>query len=103
MASPDYQKIVFDLTAAHDRQRVVDVGTKINHLAIEAVPLGTTALFHLGNKEGIPIVIGESWDVWADDSQGCPVPHDEGLFISNVAGAGSLQIVVSFGAVGVSR
>lgn len=97
MSVPQYQKVLFDLATAHDRQKVIDVGTKITHIAIISVPAGTDAEFHCGNKEGIQIVQGDSWDVWADGPNGCPVPHDEGLFISNVAGANAIEMLVSFG------
>lgn len=101
MASPDYRPLTLDLSIQRDKTTVVDVGTKINHVAVEEVPAGASAFFHIGNKEGIPLVQGEAWDIWATGPDGCPVPHDEGLFITNPVGGGNLRLVISFGDIGI--
>lgn len=103
MSAPDYRPVTLDLATARNRTTIVDVGTKINHVAVEQVPAGAGAEFHVGNKEGIPFVQGEAWDIWADGPDGCPVAHDEGFFVTNPAGGGELKLVISFGDVGVSR
>lgn len=103
MSTPDYRPVSLDMAVARTQTPVVEVGTKINHVAIISVPAGSNALLHIGNKEGIPIVAGDSWDIWADGPDNCPVAHDEGLFVTNPSGSGSLQLVISFGNVGIAR
>lgn len=102
MAAPDYRVVLVDLTVGRASPvSIIDQGVKINGVTVQFVPAGAALNLHFGaNREGVPIVTGDSWDVAADGPNGCPVPLDEGLFVSNPAGAGTAQLIVSFGNIG---
>lgn len=101
MAAPDYSRRSFDLATLRDRTQIVDAGVLINGVTILAVAAGAGAQIHFGsNRDPIDVVAGDSWDISATGSDGCPVPLDEGLFLSNPAGAGTLQLLISSGPIG---
>lgn len=101
MAAPDYSRRTFDLAVARDRGTIVDVGLLINGVTVLAVAAGAGAQLHFGaGRDPIDVVAGDSWDISAIGPDGCPVPLDEGLFLTNPAGAGSLQLLISFGPIG---
>lgn len=103
MATPEYGNRALDLSIGRDKATIVDPGTKINGVTVQQVPAGASALIHFGNKDGVPLVAGDSWDVWADGPDGCPVPLDEGLFLTNPIGGGVVILIVSFGNTSVGR
>lgn len=101
MAAPDYSRRSFDLAIARDRTPIIDPGTLINGVTILALPGGAVAQLHFGaGRDPVDVVQGDSWKVTAADAQGCPIPLDEGLFMTNPAGAGLVQLLISFGPVG---
>lgn len=100
MAAPDYVLRTFDLATLRDRTPIIDQGTLINGVTIQDAPPGAPAFLHFGSgRDPLPIVAGDSWDV-AAIVDGCPVPLDEGLFMSNPAGAGNVTLIISFGPIG---
>lgn len=101
MAAPDYSRRTFDLATVRDRTPIVDQGTLINGVTVLAVAAGAGAQLHFGSgRDPIDVVAGDSWDISAVGSDGCPVPLDEGLYLTNPAGAGDLQLLISFGPIG---
>lgn len=101
MAAPDYSRRAIDLAVAHDRTQIVDPGTLINGVSVLFVPAGAAAQLHFGaNKDPVDIATGDQWDCSVVDARGCPRPMDEGLFVTNPAGAGNVVLVVSFGPIG---
>lgn len=101
MAAPDYSRRSFDLATARDRAPIIDQGTLINGVTVLVVPAGATAQLHFGSgRDPIDVIAGDSWDVSAVDARGCPVPLDEGLYMTNPAGAGDVQLLISFGPIG---
>lgn len=100
MAAPDYSRRAFDLAVARDRTAILDPGTLINGVTVLSVPAGAVAQLHFGaNRDPIDIATGDQWDcsVVVD---GCPKPMDEGLFMTNPAGAGNVLLLISFGPIG---
>lgn len=101
MAAPDYSRRSFDLAIARDRTPIIDQGTLINGVTVLAVPGGAVAQLHFGSgRDPVDVVTGDSWDVAAIAPNGCPVPLDEGLYMTNPAGAGNVQLLISFGPIG---
>lgn len=101
MAAPDYSRRSFDLATARDRGAILDAGTLINGVTVVSVPAGAVAQLHFGaNRDPIDLATGDQWDCSVVDANGCPKPMDEGLFMSNPAGAGSIVLIISFGPVG---
>ena len=99
MAAPDYRVVSFNLATARDRATIVETGTRIIAVMVQAAP--AAASLHFGaNRDPVPALTGDSWDTTAEDENGCPVPLDEGLFLTNAAAAGLLTLVVSFGSAG---
>jgi hypothetical protein len=100
MAKPSYRVILVDTSVAHDRFPIVDAGIKVDAISALDMPApGAVSVAFGTNSDLIPLKDGDGYDVSATDANGCPVPLDEGVFVSNVAGAGIAQILVSFGSV----
>lgn len=101
MAAPDYSRRGFDLVTARERSPIIDPGTLINGVTVLVVPAGAVAQLHFGaNRDPIDLATGDQWDCSVVDADGCPRPMDEGLFMSNPAGAGQILLLISFGPVG---
>lgn len=101
MSAPDYSRRSFDLAVARDRTPIIDQGTLINGVTILSLPGGAIAQLHFGaGRDPVDVVQGDSWTVSAIDAKGCPIPLDEGLFMTNPAGAGLVQLLISFGPIG---
>jgi hypothetical protein len=101
MAAPDYSRRTFSLVAVHDRTPIIDQGTLINGVTVLSVPAGAGAQLHFGSgRDPIDVVAGDSWEVSSIGPDGCPIPLDEGLYLTNPAGAGDLQLLISFGPIG---
>lgn len=80
---------------------MIDQGTLINGVTVLVVPAGAVAQLHFGaGRDPVDVVQGDSWDVAAIGADGCPKPLDEGLFMTNPAGAGNVQLLISFGPIG---
>jgi hypothetical protein len=106
MAAPDYNLRSFDLAQSRDRSTIIDQGTRINGVEVKEVPAGAAVFLHFGSgRDPYPIVTGDAWEISADGPDGCPVPLDEGLYMTNSAGAGTVTLMISFGLVagGVRR
>jgi hypothetical protein len=104
VAAPDYQVLQLDLANARTAAPIIDVGTKYNAVVVQALPGGAGVSLHFGaNKQAVPIAAGDSWEVHAVDGQGCVRAADEGLFMTNPIGAGTVVLVVSGGEVGIGR
>lgn len=101
MSAPDYSRRSFDLAVARDRTPIIDQGTLINGVTVLSIPGGAVAQLHFGaGRDPVDVVSGDSWDVSAVGGDGCPKPLDEGLFMTNPAGAGLVQLLISFGPIG---
>lgn len=98
MAAPDYEVRDFDMATARERFRVVPSGQPYDSVTVLAFPAGGDAQLHFGdNRQGVPVIgAGLTFNISARDSNGCPVPPDEGLFLTNSASAGTLRLLISF-------
>lgn len=100
MAKPAYDVVVIDLTAAKTRARIVDAGQKVDSVSVVSLGAGVSLSLVFGeNNKEIPVSNGDSFDLSSLDSEGCPVPLDEGVFETHPVGAGSAQILISFGSI----
>jgi hypothetical protein len=98
VAAPNYSVRSFDLATARDNTPIIEQGTLINAITVQSVPAGASASLHFGaNRDSVPILTGDSWDVSAEGPNGCPTALDEGLFMTNPVGAGLVTLVISFG------
>lgn len=105
MAKPSYRIITVDLTVANVLTQLLGPGQGYDAVSILSVPAGATVNLHFGpNADPWPVgnLQGETIETTTQDGQGCIIPADEGLFVDNPAGAGSLIIGVSFAAQGVA-
>lgn len=100
MAKPSYQVLTLDLTQARTKKSIVDNGSRVDSVAVLSMPAGTVAALSFGtNSDDIPIGVGDTYDVSGFDAAGCPVPLDEGVFLTNPVGAGTLVLLISYGSV----
>jgi len=96
MAKPAYTVLTFDLVTLRDRVSVLALGASYTGVSVETLPAGAGVSLAFGtNSQLIPVrVEGRAWDFV--DNCGNPQGCDEGLFLSNPAGAGILTLLVSF-------
>ena len=105
MPKPGYRVITFDLTVANVLTQLLGPGQGYDSVTILSVPAGATVNLHFGpNADPFPVgnLQGETIETTTQDGNGCIIPADEGLFIDNPAGAGSLVLSVSFALPGVA-
>lgn len=97
MARPLYRVISLDLAVARAAAPIpgVDVGVKFDGVTVLQIPGGNTVGLSFGNGDFIPILQAGPFRFL----DGCEHPFfcDEGLFLQNAAGAGTLVLLVSFG------
>ena len=105
MAKPGYRVLSVDLTVANALTQLIGPGQGYDSVTILSVPGGATVNLHFGtNADPWPVgnLQGETIETTTQDAQGCIIPTDEGLFVDNPAGAGSLVLGVSFALPGVA-
>lgn len=95
MAKPLYQVIQVDLTAPRDSNAIVEVGVRYDAVKVHQLPAGNTVSLKFGQNPPIPILSTESFRFL--DKCEHPFFCDEGLFLTNGAGAGTLILIVSLG------
>jgi hypothetical protein len=94
MSAPSYDVVTIDLTAANTDARFA---ANFPIEAITVLQVDDVCTIKLGNgKPAIPIVAA------MQIFQMCPA-LDEGFYITNAVGAGSLILMLSFGGVTVSQ
>jgi len=91
---PVYQVLQLDLAAQRDDAPVVEVGVRYDAVTIHQLP-GPGISMKLGPNPAIPLLRTETHRFL--DSCEHPFFCDEGLFITNPAGAGILILIVSMG------
>ena len=98
MAKPKYGVFTIALATAHTSPlEIVPTGTEIDAVTVVGLGVGVAANLIFGaNSQEVPVSQGDSWEVSVEED-GCLVPLNEGLFMTNPAGAGNLVVVVSFG------
>lgn len=92
---PVYQVIQLDLAAARDSNAIVEVGVRFDAVTVHQLPGGVAIGLKLGPNPEIPLLRTETFRFL--DSCEHPFFCDEGLFITNAAGAGVLILIVSMG------
>lgn len=89
MSAPQYTIVDIDLAIARAApgERIVDVGVPVTSWTVLQYPAGAVVSIAVGqNKLPIPLVaLGQEMD------EICP-PCDEGIFITNPAGAGTVRL-----------
>lgn len=104
---PGYRVLNIDLTVARQVSLIdtsVGVGIGYDSVTILAVPAGATVNLHFGsNSDPYPVgnLQGETIETTTQDENGCIIPTDDGLYIDNPAGAGTLTVGVSYARPGV--
>jgi hypothetical protein len=85
----NYNVIRPSLAVANDRLQIVDDAKPFDGFTVVGIPGGTVAWLHVGeNADPIP-VLGLGFSL-------CFPPETRGLFLTNQAGAGTLDILVSY-------
>jgi hypothetical protein len=102
MAAPNYLVVNIDLAVARlSGQRVnqMDAGVKYDGVNVLAIPAGALAALAFGsNRQFLPLgFAGQEFEFL--DECGRPFKADEGLFVQNPAGAGTLTLLVSLGTI----
>lgn len=94
MSAPSYAVLRLDLATARTAERIVEVGRPIDGITVQAIPVGALCQVSFGsNKDLVTLQDGQSFEI-------CPV-LDEGLFLTNPLAAGILELIISFGGIGV--
>lgn len=92
---PLYQVLQLDLATPRDANTIVEVGVKFDAVTIHQLPGGAVGALKLGPNPEIPILRTETFRFL--DKCERPFFCDEGLFLTNPAGAGILILIVSLG------
>lgn len=95
---PNYAVVSFDLATARTDQPVagIQVGTRFDSVTVLALPAGAGVSVRFGSNQHIPLsVVNQSFRLL--DSCEHPFFCDEGLFVTNPAGAGVCTLLVSLG------
>jgi len=96
MAKPLYQTLTVDLTVVRDSNAIVEVGVRYDAVKVHQLPAGNTVSLKFGgNSPNVPLLAVETFRFL--DKCEHPFFCDEGLYITNVAGAGTLILLVSLG------
>jgi hypothetical protein len=95
MAKPLYQVLQIDVATPRDSNPIVEVGIKYDAVTIHQLPAGGGMSLKLGPNQAIPLIRTETFRFL--DKCEHPFFCDEGLFLTNVAGAGILILIVSLG------
>lgn len=94
MSAPSYAVLQLDLATLRTAERIVEVGRPIDGVTVQNIPAGTLVQVAFGtNKPLVTLKAGQSFEI-------CP-PLDEGLFLTNPLAAGVLELIISFGGMGV--
>lgn len=92
---PLYQILQIDLAVPRDSNAIVEVGIRFDAVTVHQLPGGSVASLKLGPNPDIPLLRTETFRFL--DSCEHPFFCDEGLFLTNPAGAGVLILIVSLG------
>jgi len=92
---PNYQRFDLDLATVRTAAEVIGVGTQFDGVTVIQLPGGAVVSISFGgNGAFIPLLIqGQSFAF--KDVCDNPFPANEGLFIQNPAGAGTLILLVT--------
>lgn len=92
MSGPAYTVLNLDLTVQRTDEPIVNVGVPVESIAVLGLPIGTSASLRIGtNKPPVPLLTqGMSIE------EICP-NNDEGVFLTNALGAGTLVLFIAFG------
>lgn len=91
---PNYQVLELDLAVARDSNAIVAVGIPYDAVTVHQLP-AAGPFIKFGPNPPIPLLRPETFRFL--DSCEHPFFCDEGLFLSNSAGAGILILIVSLG------
>jgi hypothetical protein len=92
---PAYRILTFDLTTLRDRTQVLQPGAAYNSVCVRECPGGAGVELAFGsNADLIPAIEGDAFQFL--DKCAHPLNCDEGLFVTNPAGAGTLVLLVGF-------
>jgi len=94
MAKPLYQVLQIDLAVVRDSNAIVEVGVRFDAVTVHQLPAVGPSL-KLGPNAAIPLLRTETFRFL--DKCEHPFFCDEGLFLTNPAGAGILILIVSLG------
>lgn len=90
MSAPNYGIFPIDLSIARTQSKVVEVGVRYSSVTILQLPAGATVALAFGsNKQDVPLLTqAQTFDM-------CPA-SDEGLTVTNPAGAGIVILFVAY-------
>ena len=99
MARPAYTRLDIDLTVARNFQEVLGIGNAYDGVIINTLPVGATVSIAFGPNSPLIPLLQQGQDLHFLDMCANPFFANEGLFISNPAGIGTLVLIVSVGTV----
>lgn len=97
MAAPNYRVIQIDLAVARDANAIPEAGVGVEYdgFTVLALPGGNTVSLKCGpSKDNIPLLVAGQSFAFKDVCDN-PFIANEGLFITNIAGAGILLLLLS--------
>jgi hypothetical protein len=96
---PSYRVLELDLTTLRDRTQVLTPGQAYTAVSVRRCPGGAGLELSFGSNADLDEAVeGDTYQFL--DKCGHPLPCDDGLYVTNPAGAGTVRLLVSFAGTG---